>query len=80
MPVPPDDFAETLARVLEPRDRSAVAEIITDATSLDDERLTVFLRLFADRVSDSAAPVTGRELRSMLLAARRSGAARRHEP
>jgi hypothetical protein len=69
----PDDFADTLARVLEPGHRQAVAEIIEAATMLDDEGLRHFLQLFAARVRASDAPVTAGELRRFLHRADRAG-------
>ncbi len=69
----PDGFADSLARVLEPRDRGAAAEIIEAATLLDDDGLREFLRLFAARVRASAAPVTSDELRRLLQRAAKGG-------
>lgn len=68
----PDDFADTLARVLEPGHREAVAEIIDGATMLDDDGLRQFLRLFAARVRASDAPITAGELRKFLQRAARA--------
>ena len=65
----PADFAESLARVVDPRDRNAVAGVIEAATRLDDEGLRVFLDRFAARVRASAAPITYDELRQFLRAA-----------
>ena len=65
----PADFAESLARLVDPRDRSAVAGVIEAATRLDDEGLRVFLDRFAARVRASAAPITHDELRQFLPAA-----------
>jgi hypothetical protein len=62
----PDDFADRLARVLEPSERGAAAEIIEAATMLDDVGLRRFLQLFAARVRASATPVRADELRSFL--------------
>lgn len=70
----PDGFAETLARVLEPGQSDAAAEIIEAATMLDDEGLRVFLQLFADRVRASGVPVRSDELRTFLHRAARAGA------
>jgi hypothetical protein len=58
----PADFAETLARVVEPGEEDAVASVIEAATQLDDEGLRVFLKRFATRVRSSPARVTGDEL------------------
>jgi hypothetical protein len=66
----PDDFAATLTRVLDPRQRDDAAEIIEAATLLDDTGLRRFLQLFAARLRASAAPVRADELRSFL---RRAG-------
>jgi hypothetical protein len=66
----PEDFASTLARVLEPGARDAAAEVIEAATLLDDEGLRHFLRLFAARVRASPAPVRSDELKEFLRAAR----------
>jgi hypothetical protein len=65
----PADFAESLARVVDPRDRSAVAGVIEAAMRLDDEGLRIFLDRFAARVRASAAPITHDELRQFLRAA-----------
>lgn len=62
----PDDFATTLARVLEPAQREAAAEIIEAATMLDDVGLRRFLQMFAARVRASDAPLRADELRSLL--------------
>ena len=70
----PDEFAETLARVLEPGHHEAAAEVIEAATMLDDEGLRVFLQLFAGRVRESAAPVRSDELRTFLQRAAGAGA------
>jgi hypothetical protein len=70
----PDDFADTLARVLEPGDRESAAGVIEAATLLDDEGLRRFLELFAARVRASAAPVRYEELYSFLRRAGRASA------
>jgi len=62
----PDDFADSLARVLDRQDHGAAAEIIEAATMLDDVGLRRFLRLFAARVRASASPVRAEELRTYL--------------
>lgn len=62
----PDDFADRLARVLEPSETEAAAEIIEAATMLDDIGLRRFLQLFAARVRGSSAPVRAAELRRLL--------------
>ena len=62
-----------LANVVEPGSHQVAAEVIQAATSLDDAQLRVFLRRFAARVRESAAPVTGEELRVFLDAARGLG-------
>jgi hypothetical protein len=68
----PDDFAGSLARVLDPRQRDAAAEIIEAATMLDDIGLRRFLRLFAARIGASDAPVRAEELRRYLQQAARA--------
>jgi hypothetical protein len=68
----PADFAEELAQVLDPADRGAAADIIKAAIALDDEGLGTFLELFAQRVRESAAPITHAELKGFLLASKRS--------
>ncbi len=74
----PPDFAETLARVLEPGHQAAVAEVIEAATRLDDDGLRRFLERFAARIRTSPAPVKREELLQLLRA---SGAgARSAEP
>ena len=67
----PDDFADDLARVLDPRDHDAAAEIIEAATMLDDVGLRRFLKLFAARVRSSVAPIRADELRAFLQQAAR---------
>jgi hypothetical protein len=62
----PDDFADTLARMLDPADRNAAAEIIEAATMLDDAGLRRFMRLFAERIRDSRTPIRADELRQIL--------------
>ena len=68
----PDDFADSLARVLDPRQREAAAEIIEAATMLDDVGLRRFLQLFAARVRASDAPVRADELRRFVQQAART--------
>lgn len=68
----PPDFADNLAQVLEPSDRSAAAGIIETATSLDDEGLRTFLDLFAQRVRTSGRPITQSELRRFLTTSRKT--------
>ena len=70
----PDDFAETLARVLEPGHREAAAGVIEAATRLDDQGLRRFLELFAARIRASAAPVRYEELHRFLRRAGRASA------
>jgi hypothetical protein len=71
----PENFAETLARVLDPDQREAAATIIESATRLDDEGLRRFLEMFAARIRASAAPIRQEELTSYLTAAARGGRA-----
>ena len=68
----PDDFAESLNRVLDPNQRDAAAEIIEAATMLDDVGLRRFLHLFAARVRASKSPVRADELRTFLQESARS--------
>jgi hypothetical protein len=68
----PDDFADSLARVLDPRHREAAAEIIEAATMLDDVGLRRFLQLFAARVRASEAPIRADELREFVQQAARA--------
>jgi hypothetical protein len=70
----PADFADTLAKVLEPGHREAAAEVIEAATLLDDHGLGRFLELFAARVRASAVPIRYEELRSFLRLAGRASA------
>jgi hypothetical protein len=71
----PPRFADDLAQVLEPSHREAAAGIIEAASKLDDDGLRKFLELFAQRVRESAAPVTHAELQDFLSASvRRPGA------
>jgi hypothetical protein len=69
----PADFAESLARVLEPGQDNRVAEIIEAATRLDDKGLQIFLERFAARVRKSPTPVTVDELFRFLRDATRRG-------
>ena len=69
----PPDFAKTLARVIEPGQEAAVAEIIGAATLLDDDQLRIFLEQFAKRVRASAKPVTSQELQQFLQEVRSGG-------
>jgi hypothetical protein len=71
----PPDFAETLARVVEPGHEAAVAEIIKAATHLDDDGLRMFLERFADRVRSSATPVRRDELLALLQQSQRGASA-----
>ena len=68
----PDDFADSLSRVLDPKHREAAAEIIEAATMLDDVGLRRFLHLFAVRVGASDAPIRAEELRRFLQQAARA--------
>jgi len=68
----PDDFAESLSKVLEPTHHEAAAEIIEAATMLDDVGLRRFLQLFAARVRASDAPIRSEELRKFLQQAARA--------
>jgi hypothetical protein len=69
----PPDFAETLARVVEPGHEAAVAEVIKAATLLDDDGLRKFLELFAARVRTTPAPVRREELLRFLYESSRGG-------
>jgi hypothetical protein len=71
----PDDFAEALARVVEPADQEAVASVIEAATLLGDDGLRRFLELFGARILASGAPVRYRELRAFLRRAQRGAGA-----
>jgi hypothetical protein len=71
----PVDFAETLARLVEPGHQAAVAEIIEAATRLDDDGLRKFLEKFAARVRSSPAPIRREELESFLEESRETGPA-----
>jgi hypothetical protein len=62
----PDGFADDLARVLDPRELNAAAEIIEATTMLDDVGLRRFLELFAARVRSSNDPIKADELRTFL--------------
>ena len=62
----PDGFADDLARVLDPAEHAAAAEIIEAATMLDDVGLRRFLQLLAARIRKSSDPVKADELRSFL--------------
>jgi uncharacterized tellurite resistance protein B-like protein len=71
----PVDFAARLARVVEPGQESAVAEVIEAATRLDDEGLRMFLEKFAARIRASADPVRREELVQFLQASKQGGSA-----
>jgi hypothetical protein len=68
----PDDFADSLTKVLDPTHHDAAAEIIEAATMLDDIGLRRFLHLFAARVRASDAPIRADELRRFLQQAARA--------
>jgi hypothetical protein len=70
----PADFADSLARVLEPGHREAAANVIEAASQLDDQGLRRFLELFAVRVRASGTPIRYEELRSFLRLAERASA------
>jgi hypothetical protein len=70
----PEDFANTLARVLEPGHREAAAGVIEAATLLDDAGLRRFLELFAARIRASGSPVKYEELKGFLRVAGRASA------
>jgi hypothetical protein len=70
----PEDFAETLAKVLEPGHHEAAAGVIEAATLLDDVGLRRFLELFAARIRASSAPVRYEELHGFLRLAGRASA------
>ncbi|MEO8744915.1 MAG: hypothetical protein ABI334_00290 [Candidatus Dormiibacterota bacterium] len=74
MGVLPADFAETLARVVQPGHHEAVAGVIEAATLLDDAGLRMFLELFAARIRASAAPIRYEELQGFLRRAERASA------
>jgi len=67
----PPDFVENLAQVLEPAHRGQAAGIIEAASALDDDGLRTFLELFAQRVRESATPITHAELKRFLVASKR---------
>ncbi len=69
----PSDFADSLARVLEPGQEKRIAEIIEAATQLDDEGLRMFLEKFAERVRESPAPIKAEELLRFLALSTRGG-------
>jgi hypothetical protein len=69
----PEDFAETLARVLEPGQEKRIAQIIEAATHLDDEGLRLFLERFAARVRASPTPVKPEELVQFLKLSKADG-------
>jgi hypothetical protein len=69
----PPDFAQSIARVLEPGQETRAAEIIEAATRLDDDGLQRFLEKFAERVRKSPAPVTADELLRFLGDSKLSG-------
>jgi hypothetical protein len=70
----PQDFAETLAKVLEPGHTEAAAGVIEAATRLDDDGLRRFLQLFAARIRASESPVRYEELHAFLRVAGRASA------
>ena len=70
----PEDFADTLAKVLEPGHREAAAGVIEAATRLDDASLRRFLELFAARIRASGVPVKYEELHGFLRVAGRASA------
>jgi hypothetical protein len=62
----PDDFAAQLARLMASGEVDAAAEVIAEATCLDDQGLAEFLERFATRVRLSGDPITAAELRALL--------------
>ncbi|MDQ6720433.1 MAG: hypothetical protein M3003_06525 [Candidatus Dormibacteraeota bacterium] len=70
-----DDFAEALARVVEPGDQAGVAEVIQAATQLDDAGLRIFLEKFAARIRLSPRLLKHEELLQFLQAAKEPGGA-----
>jgi hypothetical protein len=70
----PEDFADTLGRVLEPGHGEAAAGVIEAATRLDDDGLRRFLELFAARIRASHTPIRYEELHSFLRRAGRANA------
>lgn len=62
----PDDFAAQLASLIAPGEVDAAAEVIAEATCLDDQGLAEFLERFARRVRRSGEPITAAELRALL--------------
>ncbi len=62
----PDEFATQLARLIAPGEVGAAAEVIAEATCLDDQGLAEFLERFATRVRRSGEPITAAELRALL--------------
>jgi hypothetical protein len=71
----PADFADMLARIVEPGHQADIAAIIESATQLDDDGLRIFLQKFAERVRSSAAPVRREELRVFLRESKEQGPA-----
>jgi hypothetical protein len=70
----PEDFADTLAKVLAPGHEEAAAGVIEAATQLDDDGLRRFLELFAARIRASGAPVRYEEVHGFLRVAARASA------
>jgi hypothetical protein len=70
----PEDFADTLSKVLAPGHKEAAAGVIEAATRLDDDGLRRFLELFAARIRASGAPVRYEELHGFLRLAGRASA------
>jgi hypothetical protein len=66
-PLPPD-FVRQIAEVLEPGAEGVAAQVIKAAIRLDDERLSHFLDLLADRIRSSPRHITSSELRGFLSA------------
>ena len=71
----PADFADMLARIVEPAHQADVADIIESAAQLDDDSLRKFLQKFAERVRSSAAPVRREELLVFLRESKEPGPA-----
>ncbi len=69
----PPDFAEILARVVEPGHHADVAGIIEAAALLNDDGLRIFLEKFASRVRASPAPIRREELQSFLRESQEDG-------
>ncbi len=62
----PSDFAAQLSTLLAPGEADSAAQVIVQATRLDDEQLADFMERLAALVATSGGPLTAAQLRRLL--------------